>query len=41
MTTEEVIKICKDRNELEFLFQITKSIAVIYITTPIKEKTTN
>lgn len=27
METEEVIKICKDRNELNFLFAITKQIA--------------
>ncbi len=26
-TTEELIKICKDRNELDFLFSITKQIA--------------
>ena len=27
MKIEELIKICKDRNELEFLFSITKHIA--------------
>ena len=27
MTTEEVIRICKERNELDFLFAITKQIA--------------
>ena len=27
MTTEEIIKICKERNELEFLFSVTKIIA--------------
>jgi hypothetical protein len=27
MKTETVIKICKDRNELDFLFAITKQIA--------------
>lgn len=27
METEEVIKICKDRNEIDFLFAITKQIA--------------
>ncbi len=27
MTTEQIINICKERNELEFLFQITKQIA--------------
>lgn len=27
MKIEEIIKICKQRNELDFLFQITKTIA--------------
>ena len=27
MKTEEIIKICRERNEIDFLFQITKSIA--------------
>lgn len=27
MEVEEIIKICKDRNELNFLFEITKQIA--------------
>lgn len=27
MTIEELIQICRDRNEIEFLFEITKEIA--------------